>query len=549
MAENAIKISAELTGLEKSAQKALANIERSTRLKIQVDDKASLPLGNISKNASELESSLNAATSRVIAFGAAAAVFTGVAKTFDILVNSIIEVENALAKINVNFGATQVQLQAFSKEVFNAARNTAKTFEEAAKAAEELARQGLGTEETIKRLNDSLILSRRAGIDSADAVDTLTAAINSFKDSGLDTTQILNKIVAVDTKFAVSTKDISEAISRAASTAEEAGVSFDEFIGFVTAAQQATSRGGAVIGNAFKTIFTRVQAAPETLKALEQLGVAITDTSGAFTSAGDRLRQYAQIRQTLSEGDKAYFDRIIAGTQQVNIFTATVNDLANAQGVAARAQKTASQATNEAITQNEQLNQTLKSIISQTGTNFVEIFSSIGQGAGENIKFLLNGLNELLTTIRESKSILEGFGNVLSGPALVGGAVLLLKTFTLVTKFLRESLASVAGLNAASEARLAVEKQIAAVTANATSEELKQLNAATTLTERRVTYLAIEQRVTAELTKQAALNSSLANSLVQTRPLHTSPLDEQQTHIPTAEKYDNFNRYPLLGTK
>lgn len=513
MADPALKISAELTGLEKSAQRALRNIEKNTRIRVQVDDKASLPLGRIAKNASDIEDSLDAATSRVIAFGAAAAVFTGIAKTFDNLVTSIIEVEDALARININFGATQSQLQSFSKEVFNAARNTAKTFEEAAKAAEELARQGLGTDETIKRLNDALILSRRAGIDSAEAVDTLTAAYNSFASAGLDTTQIINKLVAVDTRFAVSTKDLSEAISRAASTAQEAGVSFDEFLGIVTAVQQTTARGGAVIGNALKTIFTRVQAAPETIKALEDLGIAITDSSGAFTSAGDRLRQYAAIRQTLSEGDRAYYDRIVSGTQQINILAAALNDLGEANGIAARAQRISSQATNEAILQNEKLNETLKSVLAQTGTSFTQLFSSVGGASGEQLKEFLSGFNSILSVIIDSESAIKGLANVLSGPALVGGVALLGKVFFDILGNLKTSLGAVIGLDKASRVRLDIEKQIAVVTSNATSEEIRRLNAANSLTERRSAYLAIEQRVTAELLRQSSISSSLANSL------------------------------------
>ena len=60
----------------------------------------------------------------------------------------------------------------------------------------------------------------------------LTAAINGFASAGLKcANQIVNKLVAVDTAFAVSAQDLADAFSRAGSTAEDAGVSFDELLG------------------------------------------------------------------------------------------------------------------------------------------------------------------------------------------------------------------------------------------------------------------------------------------------------------------------------
>ena len=59
---------------------------------------------------------------------------------------------------------------------------------------------------------------------------------------------------------AVSERDLIEGIKRSASVANQAGVDFNELVGVITAVQQKTARGGAVIGNSFKTIFTRLQS-------------------------------------------------------------------------------------------------------------------------------------------------------------------------------------------------------------------------------------------------------------------------------------------------
>ena len=86
------------------------------------------------------------------------------------------------------------------------------------------------------------------------------------------------KLAAVDAKFAVSSRDLSEALQRVGSSASEAGVSFDELLGIVTSVQQTTARGGAVIGNALKTIFTRIER-PQVINDLKDFGITVTDVS------------------------------------------------------------------------------------------------------------------------------------------------------------------------------------------------------------------------------------------------------------------------------
>jgi len=63
---------------------------------------------------------------------------------------------------------------------------------------------------------------------------------------------------AVSGDFWSERGDLAEAIKRVGSSASEANISLNETIALVTAAQQITARDGAVIGNSFKTIFTRL---------------------------------------------------------------------------------------------------------------------------------------------------------------------------------------------------------------------------------------------------------------------------------------------------
>ena len=355
-------------------------------------------LGKIRADADEFTKSIEASNARVIAFGASVGVINGISNAFKELVRVTVSVEKSLTDINVVLNANQSQLTKFGDGLFKVAKNTAQSFDVVAEAATEFARQGLSIEETLRRTNDALVLTRLTGIKAADAVKGLTAATNGFAKAGLSTTEIINKLAAVDVQFAVSADGLVEALKRTGAVAQDAGLSFDELIGMVTAAQQTTARGEAVIGNAFKTIFTRVQR-PETLNTLRQLKIAVDDASGAALPATQVLQNLANSYDGLSRSAKDAVTQQVAGVFQINILKAAVSDLQKQNSIAARATAVSAGATDEAAKKNEMLNQTIAALTSQTGIALTELAKKIGDIA------LAPGMRDLVGSF---KALVEG---------------------------------------------------------------------------------------------------------------------------------------------
>ena len=247
-------------------------------------EKLSRPLGKITGQADEFEKSLNASNARVIAFGASVAVINKLNQAFGALVQNTVKVEATFAKINTILGGTNAEIAKFGTGIFEVAKRTGTAFDQVAEGALELARQGLSVEETLTRVEASLKLVRVAGVDSEQAVAGLTAAIKGFANAGITVAEVADKLAEVDTKFAVSTEDLINGLERASASARVAGVSLDELLAIITTVQERTQRGGAVIGNAFKTIFARVQRT-DTLKLLQDLGIEVLDSSGNVRAA------------------------------------------------------------------------------------------------------------------------------------------------------------------------------------------------------------------------------------------------------------------------
>ena len=445
---------------------------QNNQLNLTVNQRAfSQPLGRMTGDVKDFEAALAASNARVIAFGASTAVLGGVIRSFKELANVTIEVEKNLADINRVFGLTTSQLQKFSTDLFNVTKQTASSFNDASQAALEFSRQGLKAEETLQRTKDALTLTRLAGISTANAVDALTSTVNGFAATGVTTSQILNKLVAVEQDFAVGAGDLAEALSRTGQAAQEAGVSLDQLNALVTSAQQSTARGGAVIGNALKTIFTRVQRT-ETLDQLEAFNIAVRDVQGNILPAVTILQNFAGAYRGLADAQRAQLSEQVAGVYQVNILKAIVNDLNKSQGTYAGALQRGAAATNEAEIATAKLNQTLDALLKQTATSTQQLANNIGKvtfeplakyGA-EQLKSFVESMNEILegegVGSTFANGLLKGIRNVIAGPGAIAAFFTLFKLIQNSFTYLSQALPQIAGITTETQNRKNIEQSI-----------------------------------------------------------------------------------------
>ena len=432
------------------------------------------PLGKIKGDLGEFQKSMEASNARVIAFGASTALIAGVATALKGAAKAAVDVERSLADINVILNASSKSLNTFGQNLFKIAKNTGQSFQVVAEAAGELARQGLGMQDTLQRTSDALILARLSGMDTVDAVNSLTAAVNSFTKSALTSTEIVNKLANVDAAFAVSSADLAEAIKRVGSSASDAGVSMDQLIAIVTTAQQTTARGGAVIGNSFKTIFTRLQR-PAVLQQLESLGIATKDASGNILPLMGVLKGLAGTFDKLEDVQKSQIAELVGGVFQVNVLKAALSDLGQEYSVYGRALETSISSTDEAIRRNELLNQTLSALINRTFVNLQNVGAQVGDiGFAPNAKDIMKSLNSGLEGVdlnagedmgnKLAKGIIKGLGNFfLGGPGLMLGALGVTKLFSNLRTFALDAFKGITGLNQGAKQRADTEAKINAL--------------------------------------------------------------------------------------
>ena len=471
-----IKIPVVQTGLEASIQAAAQKAGKSLKINMGSGAKSieglSQPLGRITGKADQFTKSMEAANARVLAFGASVGVLSAVTRGFQNLVVTTIEVEKSLASINSILGTSEKQLKDFGKTIFDVAKNTEQSFDTVANAALELSRQGLSAAEVQKRLSDSLILSRLSGLGAAEAVAGLTAAINSFNKEGLSSAEVLNKLSAAAVSAAVSERDLIEGIKRSGSVAVQAGVSFDELVGVITAVQKTTARGGAVIGNSFKTIFTRIQSIDK-LETMQDLGVQVTDAGGQVLGATKLIQNLSKVLGDLPDAKKLQIAENLVGKFQIAPFLAILEDYNKETSTAISVTQTASNAFNEAYSRNVALNQTLSAAINEATVSLKELANTLGEiGVTDSLKNILGFFNSLVGDIKEvldgegaggdfARGIVKGIGAVISGPGLAIFGAIILKLTADLAKFGVGSLKTFFGLNRAAQEQATLQGQIA----------------------------------------------------------------------------------------
>jgi TP901 family phage tail tape measure protein len=515
-----ISVGADTRQLERDIQKALG---RDFKFKGLNEKAFTQPLGRITGAANEFQKSLDASNARVIAFGASAGLIYTVERAFSALVKSTIDVQKSLTDINVILNVSNKTLQNFGGQLFDIAKNTAQSFDTVAQAATEFSRQGLGLEETLKRTRDALVLTRLSGLDTVSAVEALTATINSFSNAALDSTTIINKLANVDAAFAVSSADLAEAIKRVGSSAQDVGVDFDQLLAIVTSVQQTTARGGSVIGNSLKTIFTRIQRT-DTLDQLERLGIEVRTLEGNTLPAITILSNLASTFNTLSDSQRAQVAETVGGVFQINILRAALGDLQKEYSVYNNALRTASGATDEAIQRNEALNQTLSALINKTFVNLTKVGSDIGRISFQpTFENLLNTLNKGLESLdveaqtaggKIARGILEGIGAFISGPGVILATAVIGKLVINLAKFASQSLQTLLNLNTQAEQRAQIQTRINQVLAQEPALVAAVYNKQISVLDVENKILNIIRQQTLERERAAAISTTIAGGLL-----------------------------------
>ncbi len=383
--------------------------------------------------------SLDQATDRVLAFSAATQVLSSVGSAMRRLASDAITVETAISKIQSILNATQSDLKGFTSSIFDLANKTGVSFADAASAAEEFSRQGLSLEKTLKATEAALGLARVSGGNLAKTVQDLVAITSAFGNEALVYSDVADQLGALDAAFSTTTTGLAEGLARVASIANDVGVSFKEMSALIASTKQVTGRTEAVIGNAFKSIFTNI-GTESVQNELRAIGVETKNLDGTFVDAEKVIQRLAAAYKNLTDAEQANITFKVAGKYNKNILQGAI--FAEQEGVTQKALDVAGDAAGSIAERLKILNDTtetsiqrLQNAITELGSpqiggifsTLIKDFSGFATGAAETLKNTFEKGNPI------GEALSAGIVSVLKGPVLVLGSVLVAKLIKKIT--------------------------------------------------------------------------------------------------------------------
>jgi len=237
---------------------------------------------------------------------------------------------------------TPEEINSLAQSFNSLAKEMGATTLEVAKGSVEWFRQGKTIEETQQLLRASTMLSKLGNVEAADATEYLTSTINSFKMEAEDAVSIVDKLVAVDNIAATSTKELAVALRYVASVAGETGVTLEQLVSYIATISSVTRLNAESIGQAMKTMLTRMQdiragridedglGINNVEIALRRVNIELRETDTSFRDFGGVLEDLAKKWDTLNDIEQANISKAIAGVRQANMFRVLMTNMGQA---------------------------------------------------------------------------------------------------------------------------------------------------------------------------------------------------------------------------
>jgi len=262
------------------------------------------------------------------------------------------------------------------------------------RAAAIFARAGQDREETILSVKATLLAAKIAELDVVDAANLLSAAMLQFNLKARDLLPTLDTLNELSNTYRVTTNDLLQSISRTGSVIEAQGGRLSELAAVTAIVSQRTSRSGAEIGNAIKTISSRL-VSPEVAKSIEEVGISLRNQDGTARSLSEVMLELKSTFASLTLAERDQLTVGIAGVRQRNILISAIEGSVDSIIAEIDVLKRAGSAEEEF----EESSTTLQSAVQRLTNTLIQFVSVTGGPVAETIKDVINVLQVFLSLL------------------------------------------------------------------------------------------------------------------------------------------------------
>ena len=204
---------------------------------------------------------------------------------------------------------TNSDLKEYGKQAVEYSKEFGQPLKEVQNAMTELARAGISNKSDLVGMSKSVMLGlNTTEISSAtEMTGYLVSAVKQLGMSFQDSEKIIDGWNKLGDKYAVKSNDMAEAMQRAGSSSKSLGIDLNNLNAITVVIGEATQKSGSEIGNAIKTMETRLLR-PDTVKVLESYGITVMKDAEHFNSFKDIMTEVNVALDKFGEGTKSSND-------------------------------------------------------------------------------------------------------------------------------------------------------------------------------------------------------------------------------------------------
>lgn len=248
------------------------------------------------------------------------------------------DLNESLNNIRIVTGQNIEQMEKFAATANKAARALSASTLDYTDAALIYYQQGLSDEEVKARTDVTVKMANVTGETAEKVSQQLTAVWNNFAKGADNLEYFADVMTALGAATASSTDEISAGLEKFSAVAETVGLSYEYATAALATVTATTRQSADVVGNAFKTIFARLEGLKlgETLEddtdlnkysaALHNVGVEIKNTDGSLKDMDTILDELSDRWQTLSRDQQMALAQTVAGVRQYNTLISLMNN-------------------------------------------------------------------------------------------------------------------------------------------------------------------------------------------------------------------------------
>lgn len=328
----------ELTKQSRELEEQLENLREKLRVSEQITDEVNRQTNEYVKQSRSIErdyktlqnqpkvqnsflSTIDAAKFTVVQEGLDL-IQEGVVNTFQTLKS----VEDQVVEITRVFSDANVNMEQFTDDMFTLATSYGRTFEDAGEVVLRFAQAGYDISDSLEMAESTMLALNTAELDVENSTNSLISIMRQWKMETEEFPLLIDKINYAADNYATTSQDLVDGLLRVSSAAKNAGITFDENIGLLTAMQETSGRTGKEIGTALNSLIAFTQKA-QTDGTLEGMGISIF-ADAAQTELRSVMDIWGDLSEKVKSGGTDFVDSLMKQLDMTDLMSEQVAEYA-----------------------------------------------------------------------------------------------------------------------------------------------------------------------------------------------------------------------------